>query len=320
VLWVAFLIPLSAFSLWEMCGRASSDGDACRSVLQAMPNSHKTHYLLASVLAAEGDHEEALNLVQRARMLRPRYDLYDVLYADLMLVKEDLSMEQLDELIDCYERAEKTRSVVPNLHRNWARGLRRRGRLAESAMRYQIALNLDPVQAEMHCEYAAVLAQQGQFAAAAGVCDRVCRMDPQNVRAHALLGSLAMALGDTATALPHYRIALQLEPENVRVRIQLALALSTAPDPRLRDMDQALRLAEEARPAAHDSAALLRDLATVYTACRRPKDADLVTRRALELDQLAGQSDERTNRPAGVVVPAGLTFEQHFSAPRETEP
>jgi Tfp pilus assembly protein PilF len=195
LLWAALLIPLSALGLGEMSGGARSDGDACRSVLQALPKSHKTHYLLASVLTAEGDHDEALTHIQRARSLRPSYDLYDVLYADLMLGNEDLSMAQLDEVIDCYQRAENSRSNVPNLHPNWARGLQRRRQLARSAMRYQVALNLDPVQAETHYEFGAVLAQQGQFAASAEACERACRLDPQNAKAHALLGSSNMALG-----------------------------------------------------------------------------------------------------------------------------
>jgi tetratricopeptide (TPR) repeat protein len=317
LLWAALLIPFSALSLWEMSGGSRSDGDACRSVLQALPNSHKTHYLLASVLAAEGDHDEALKHIRRARSLRPTYDLYDVLYADLMLAKEDLSIAQLDELLDCYQRAEKTRSNIPNLHRNWARGLRRRGQLAGSVMRYQVALNLDPVQADTHYEYAAVLAQQGQFAAAAEACERACRLGPQNAKTHALLGTLNMVLGKASEALPHYRTALELQPDNVRVRIQLALALSTVPDPALRDVDQALVLAEQARPAALNGADLLRDLANVYAACRRPKDAEAMARRATELDQLAGRSGRPSNSWPDVDLRGSSTFEQRFAAPRE---
>jgi tetratricopeptide (TPR) repeat protein len=321
LLWAALLIPLSALSLWEMTGGARSDGDTCRIVLEVLPRSHKTHYLLASLLASQDNQGEALAHIQQARSLRPDYDLYDVLYADLMLGNDDLSMAQLDELIECYQRAEKTRSDVPNLHRNWARALRQRGLLAASAARYQVALVLDPTDAETHYQFATVLANQGQYSASAAECEHACRLDSQHADAHALLASLQMALGDTADALSHYRTSLHLQPDNARVRIQLALALSTASDATLRDTTLALQLAEQARPAAQRDASLLRDLATVYTACRRPNDAMAMTRQADQLDRESGRQDQQK----GPLVHSdsrarAVTSTQRVFAPRDSDP
>ncbi len=292
LLWVALVVPLGLLVVTESGGRAVDELTACQEVLRARPDSHKAHYLLGSELLAEGQVERARPHIERARELRPGYDLYEVLHADLVLAREQLSDAELDEVIRSYERAEKTRPEVAKMHRNWATALRRRGDLRAAAGRYQVALLLDPTDANAFYEYAVVLARQRNFQAAGQACAHAVELNPDHVEARSLLGSILMALGQHEQALTHYREALRVEPRHARVLVQLALALATVPSESLRDPVEASRLADTVRDVTGDQdPGLLNDLATVYFATGHSDTALAVLRRAVMLYQQAGQVD-----------------------------
>lgn len=284
LLWGILLAPLTALAIWEESGAAMGDVEACRAVIRARPDSHKTHYLLSSELTRENRLDEARVHIERARQLRPGYDLYEMQYADLMLGRSDLSTEQLDEIIACYNRTSRIRPELANLHRNWAKALCLKGDLDQAVKRYEASLSLDAASAITHYDYAIAQAKRQEFAIAERACAAALKLEPQYVDALALRATLLMQLNRPGPAVQHYRQVLQLDPMNQRAKTQLALALASTQDARVRDPGEAVELANQVRQAAEDSEpSLLRDLSSVYFAAGDRPAAIGVLQRAAEL-------------------------------------
>ena len=58
----------------------------------------------------------------------------------------------------------------------------------------------------------------GRDASARAMCDRVLRKNPNHKQANLLMAKLAVASGDKATALKHYRRVLESDPENAKAK------------------------------------------------------------------------------------------------------
>ena len=289
LIWAALGIPVLLLGVWEISGRAADDSAVYQTVLRVRPSSHKSHYMLGRSLEDAEQYEEALERLGRARELRPGYDLYDMRYADLLLARGSLSEAELDEVISCYENGVITWPGLVNLHRNWAKALRLRGRLDEAAERYPYALLLDPTHAETHYDFATVLMMQQNFDGAGQFCAEAVRLDPDYVDAHGLLGMIRTAQGRPKEGFDHYRQALRVEPDRVRILTSLALGLANVEDPALRDPDEAVQLADKARGLVGENPGVWESLAAVYAAAGRFDGATSAAEEAARLYRAAGQ-------------------------------
>lgn len=274
LIWAGCLVPVALLFMWELAGGVPSDIDACRSVLAARPGSHKAHYQISSLLKYDNELD-ALTHIEEARKLRPGYDLYEMLYADLLLAQGRTDPETLDVIIQSYQSALSTRPNVVNLHRNLAASLSMRGRFAESVPHSREAIRLEPNHAATHVELGNSLARLRQFDAAAQAYADAVSIDPDNADAHAVLATICMAQNQPEEAFDHYRQALRVDPGRVRVMVNFALALATVNDASMRDSAEATHLADAARDLLTDSGnrAIWRDLATTYAALGNMKAA-----------------------------------------------
>ena len=244
MLWVAICVPVFILGFWELRGGRADDTAACRKVLAVRPTSHKAHYLIGSLLRDAGNYEDALEHAQRSRELRPGYDLYEMLYADVLMArKNELSANELDEVIACYETAAKSRSTVANLHLNWGKALSLRGNYDEAALRYQAAIELDPAQTDPRFEMGVLAARNHDYDAAAQYMTEVIRLDSNHVDARSILGTICMAQGREKEALAHYDHALELDPNRTRVLTGSASILASSKNERIRDPDEATKRA-----------------------------------------------------------------------------
>lgn len=254
LLWVALSVPIVALGVWELRGGRTDDAVACEKVLAVHSRSHKAHYLLGSMLFAEGKHEEALDHARHCRTIRPGYDLYEMLYADALMARDlSLGPHELDDVIRCYEKAAKTRSNVAQLHVNWGKALRLRGDTQAAFQRYRAAYQLDPKQTAALFEMATLAHQQQDYATAVQLLGRLIEVVPEHVAAYSRLGTAWLAQGQTQQALRYYNTALELNPESVRALTGSALILANAHNTSLRDSDEAIRRANRALQVSRDA-------------------------------------------------------------------
>lgn len=112
---------------------------------------------------------------------------------------------------------------------------------------------------------------------------------PAHAEAHFRLGLALTDSGRIATAVEHLRRAVQLEPEWPSALIALAWNLVTATDSSLRDVPEAVRLAETATElTAQGDPAVLNVLAAAYAAAGAFDRAVPFAERALALAQQVG--------------------------------
>lgn len=211
--------------------------------------------------------DEALTHATRARSLRPGYDLYEMLYGDLLMAKGELDAETLDEVIVSYQSALSTRPNVVNLQRNIGKALSMRGRFEEAAWHFEKATQLEPSDAATYVELANTLARLRRFDEAAQAYQDALTADPTDSYVLGVLGTIRMAQNRPAEALDLYRRGLQADPKSVRVMVNLAMALATTNDPRLRNPTEAKQLADSASQLVDPgNREIWRDLATTYAA------------------------------------------------------
>ena len=290
LLWVALTTPVLALAGWEAAGKAPSDVEACRRVLAVRPTSHKANYLLASELFDLQEFEEAKQHVDRCRAIRPGYDLYDMLYADIVLRETDLTTEQLDEIIDCYAQSSQTRGGVAKLHQNWGKALQRRGKNREAKARFKHALQLDPNQPNVWYDLAVLhVYQNNQHDAVASLLAAI-RVDPNHKESHSLLATIRMEQGQHQLAVRHFEYALQQMPEGIRLRLSLAKILATSSDSNVRNLPRAIQHADRLASRAESLPAnVVSDLASIYAAAGKPDQASALTRQA---DTTANSADD----------------------------
>jgi tetratricopeptide (TPR) repeat protein len=118
------------------------------------------------------------------------------------------------------------------------------------------------------------------------------RVEPWNPAHHANLGLLLARTGRTEEALAQYRLAADIYPDNPDWLADQAWILATQEDPRFRDSEEALRLAEEAcRRTEYRSASALQALAAALAARGRYGEARDTARRAAQTAADAGLAD-----------------------------
>jgi tetratricopeptide (TPR) repeat protein/mono/diheme cytochrome c family protein len=217
------------------------------------PESAIAHYNLGSARMLQGRRVEARAAFERAVVLDPAYgNAYRGL--GIVLYREGL----FDEAERAYERALQVAPDDVAVHHNFGVLLHAQGKLAESIARYQAALRLDPAYPDAHQGLALVYKAQGRLADAVG----------------------------------HYRQALAAVPNWSEVLTDLTWLLATAPDPAVRNVEEAIATGERAvRASMLPSWASLDALAAALAAAGRFQEATLRAREALDRAVAAGNND-----------------------------
>jgi tetratricopeptide (TPR) repeat protein/mono/diheme cytochrome c family protein len=243
------------------------------------------------------------------------------LHTDAALIYWDLG--QTDRAIAHYESAIAIEPANVRTRYNFATLLAEQRRFDEAAAHFRRAIALRPDHAETHNNLGAVLWAQEKLGEAFEHFSEALRLDPKNFRAHNNVGYSLVSRGRVDEGIGHYREALALNPdfadayvnlgralasqgrfeEAVRQlrearraapnwpvpMVDLAWRLATAPDERLRQPDEALRLAERAAVlTGRQNIAALDVLAASYAAARRFDEAVTAEEAALALAVAAG--------------------------------
>ena len=201
-----------------------------------------------------------------------------------------LDAGQLDEAIAEYRQSLRLNSESAPTHYNLGFALSARGRRDEAIGEFQFALRIDPDYAQAHNNLGALLQISGQPDAALEHYRRAVALRPDNVESHTNLGLLLSSRGRATEAADQFVEALALRGDNPQALGGLAWIRATAWDPALRNVEEAVRLAERAADATrHRDVTALDALAAAYASAGRYDEAVRVARTGLEVSTAAGQ-------------------------------
>jgi len=143
----------------------------------------------------------------------------------------------------------------------------------------------------MHNNYGKALMVEGHFDDAIEHFKEILKINPQYFKAQNNLGLAYYMKGEIEQAITYLDKALQLKPEWVGPMQNLAWIKATQPNPKFRDTQEAVRLAERACELTdYKNPALLDTLAVAYAAVGKFPEAVDTAKKALELAESSGHN------------------------------
>ena len=244
--------------LYLQSGRPREAAAHFEASVRLKPESAATHYNLGTAQTSVGLFEQAIGEYRRALQIKPDYaDAHNNLGSVLD------SLGKPDEAIEQYREALRDDPRHAAAHNNLGHAFIRRGKPTEALPHFLDALRVSPEYAEAHYNIG---------------------------RAYALRG-------EWADALEHFRTVVRLEPDWTPGLTELAWLFATAPEERLHDARQAVRLAEHAAAITRNSDAKVLDvLAAAYADAGSFERALAIAEAALRLtpaDPLASEIRQR---------------------------
>ena len=253
--------------------------------------------MLATAYATANRTNDAVRTVQKAVELEtaathqnPR-DMLPVALANLALTlvhqdQTDMGVALLSEAArlahKATDRAELQRQigVIFSDQRNYA----------QAAAYYTAALESNPRFAMAHNDLGLDLMSQGDRAGALEHYEQALKLDPQYAEAHRNLATVLIADGKLSEARSRLYEAIRLKPDYVDAINDLAWMLATAPDEKVRDAHEALRLARQAAHLTDErDAGILETLAAAYAEGGDFAQAAITTEQAIKLCEAASQ-------------------------------
>ena len=175
-------------------------------------------------------------------------------------------------------------------HTNLAEAFFQKGRMDEAIEHSQKALQIDPNQGVAHSALGLALLQKRRLGEAVAHLEKALEITP-NAAAHSNLGVALMQAGRIDEALAHYQKAVELNPQAIDAQSNMAWALATWPEARIRDGKKAVVLAERADALTENQNVRVNiTLAAAYAEAGRFADAVKTAQRALQLALAQGNT------------------------------
>jgi tetratricopeptide (TPR) repeat protein len=194
---VALALALAAGVLcflltWRRAGQYVNEETLYRDTLEKNSQAWIVHANLGQRLALQGRFDEAVEELQAAVQLEPRFA--DA-FVNLGNALDDAGRPA--EAETAYLQALRLRPEDPELHFNLGIALQQQERLAEAANHYAAAVRLQPSDVEARRQLATVLRQQGRLREEAEQLRTVLRLEPADAQA---AGRLAWVLATSPEA------------------------------------------------------------------------------------------------------------------------
>jgi Flp pilus assembly protein TadD len=242
----ALLLVLLGVLTWQQTGIYRNQEILWRDTLNKNPDCWLAHNNLGILLYRQGHLKEAIDHYHKAIQINPdRYDAYYSLGAALA------DEGRWDEAIENYRKAIQLKPDYAFAFNNLGNALVAKGQLQEAIQNYRRAIQLAPTYSTALNNLGVALAAHGEFDKAIQSYRKAVQSNPRNSEAHVNLGLTLGQLGRTREAMDQYRQALQLDPDLTTALNNLAWALATSPDDRLRNGAEAVHLAEHACELTH---------------------------------------------------------------------
>ena len=231
-----------------------------REAIRLAPDFPDAHYNLGSVLQAQGSIRQAIGAYRRAIALDPTYS---------------------------------------EAHNNLGALLDTTGDRPNALAHYRLAVEFGPREAAAHYNLGLALMARRRsdepVTEAVEAFRQAVALDPGYAAARASLGAALLVDGDPEAAIAQYEQAVALDPAAPRALVELAWLLATAPEGALRDVGQAIALAERARSLYGGTHPVVLDtLAAAYAADGRFDEAIALAREAAARSSETAGFESRT--------------------------
>jgi tetratricopeptide (TPR) repeat protein len=201
-----------------------------------------------------------------------------------LLEKRDLDAAQY-----YFEGALKMNAKYSGAYMRLGDILAARNRLEEAEQNYRAAVNAEPKATICHLRLAKFLAKRGIKDEAIEHYRFALKNRPEIADAQYQLGQLLNERHDVAGAIVAFDQAVRVKPDLVDALNDLAWALATQPDAKLRDGARAVEIATRAAELTHrNSPGILDTLAAAYAEAGRFEEASATIRDAIQKAQSAG--------------------------------
>ncbi len=254
--------------------------------LRVTRENHVAHINLGVALARDGEWEEAARHLGEAAALAPGSAHAWGVRGEVRLLQErpEEAREDLAQAVALAPEEVRWRLGL-------ARAYRDAGERVPATVQLRAALARDPARADLHALLGLVLAERGESQAALDALEAALRLDGSRAEVHAHRAALLEKLGREGEAVAAWREALAREGRSAGALNNLAWLLATSRDPRLRDPEVAVSLAEEAtRLSGGRDPNVLDTLATAQAAAGRSAEAHATAARALAQAERRGDA------------------------------
>lgn len=232
----------------------------CRRMLTLNPDYAQVRALLGNALKSQGKLDKAAAQYRRALEIKPDYALaYYNLGLTLRLQGElDKAIEQYRIVLEIEPNHVEARTNLGNV-------LQLQGRLDEAISEYRQVLQIKPEFVKAHYNLGMALDSQGDFKEAIGHYRRALQGEADDAEAHFKLALALTRTNRLDEAVEHYLESVRLKPNWPQSLTYSALILATHPNPKLRDVNQAIRFAKRASDLTkNQDPVILYTLAKVY--------------------------------------------------------
>jgi tetratricopeptide (TPR) repeat protein len=201
---------------------------------------------------------------------------------------------RLEAAMDHLRDAIKAKPEMVEAHNDLGVALYRSGKTDDAIAEFKITVAIRPGYADAHSNLGALYAVKGMTDDAIREYREAIRWKPDHIDARSHLADALAAQGNLAEAIEQYREVLRLRPDSPPVALlSLARLLATAPDAKLRDGPEAVRLAEKVcRLTDRKAAVALDTLAAAYAEVGRFPDAIAAAQEAIALADAQGNKQD----------------------------
>jgi tetratricopeptide (TPR) repeat protein len=247
-----------------------------QEAIRLKPDYADAHYNLGLALARKNQIDEAISQYQTALHLKP--DSADAHYS--LGIAFD-NKNQFDEAVSQFQETLRLKPDDADTHVALGVVLLDKGQIDEAISQYQEALRLKPDDAAAHNKLGIALAQKNQIDVAIGQFQEAIRLKPDYTDAQKNLAK-ALELKNKLNALSSDPAALN----------NLAWALATSPDDKIRDGARAVQLAERACELTHyQQTVLVGTLGAAYAEASRFDEAIATGQKACALATELGETN-----------------------------
>ena len=257
--------------------------------VQVTKNNPMAEEKLGYTLALGGNLSEAMRHFDAALRLSPAYQMALVNRAHTLLLQG-----RVDDAVEGYREAIRNQpDFNEKAYYQLAGALAQQRNWDEAKTNYVLALRSNPDSAEAHTKLGNLLWRQGDHAGAMPHLYEAVRTSPDYADAQYNLGNALTQQQKFPEAVTHLRAAIKADPNHAPALNDLAWVLATQDDPAIRNVPEAIRLAQRACELTRNKNAWLLDtLGVAHSEAGQASEAIRVTEQAAALAVAAG--DEQT--------------------------
>jgi protein O-GlcNAc transferase len=191
-------------------GRLMQAEDIYKQVLQIKPDHPDALHLLGTVAHQKGEHDNAIELINKALAIAPSAAMYSNLGIAIQ------AQGNLDKAIECFREALLLDPNHAKAYNNLGMALGDQGKLGAAIESFVQALSLEPAYATAYYNLAVTLQDHGRLNEAVECYQQAVAVDPQYSAAYFNLGNTLHEQGDREGALQSFQKALALDPDSAK--------------------------------------------------------------------------------------------------------